>query len=270
MLKYTVRHTKFTVSLFTILTQLAPGTYNNSRTGVSYMPASKSEITSAEFVSFNHSIRLSEHYAVLSEVAREIGLLYGSSQNMSIQQLANAYYTMEKEISYLSEIVRMQLQSYDNEILKAEAILTDVDCGLLCGIIIGGACGTVCAVACGCPINPACCVFCGVACAIVQSVLCGYICGDIPTLCAVGCAAVCGAATALCGALAWLCEPVCSIGCLSLIGSLCPTPPPPPSPGGGGGGCPFVYVWNGTRYILDNNLLRYSEVRKRHTRLLSP
>lgn len=27
-----------------------------------------------------------------------------------------------------------------------------------------------------------------------------------------------------------------------------------------GGGCPFVYVWNGTQYIIDNNLLAASEV----------
>ncbi len=257
VLKYMVRHSEWTVSLFTILTPLSLGIYNNSRTSVSYMPNSKPEITSAEFVNFIHSITLSEHYAVLSEVAREIGSLYGSSQNTSIQQLAIAYYTLENEIDYLSEIVKTRLQSYDNKILKAEAILTDVDCGLLCGIVIGEVCGTICAVACGCPLNLACCVFCGVACAIVQAVLCGYICGDIPTLCEVGCAAVCGGATALCGALAWLCEPVCSIGCLSLIGSLCEPTPPPPS-GGGGGGCPFVFVWNGTRYVVDNNLLRYS------------
>lgn len=27
---------------------------------------------------------------------------------------------------------------------------------------------------------------------------------------------------------------------------------------GGGGGCPFVYVWNGTQYVIDNNLLAAS------------
>lgn len=33
---------------------------------------------------------------------------------------------------------------------------------------------------------------------------------------------------------------------------------PPPS-NGGGGGCPFVSTWNGTDYVLDNNLLPMSE-----------
>lgn len=33
-------------------------------------------------------------------------------------------------------------------------------------------------------------------------------------------------------------------------------PPPPPPPGGG---CPFVYAWNGTQYVVDNNLLGDSE-----------
>lgn len=30
--------------------------------------------------------------------------------------------------------------------------------------------------------------------------------------------------------------------------------------GGGGGGCPYVYTWDGLRYIMDNNLLPASEV----------
>jgi hypothetical protein len=30
--------------------------------------------------------------------------------------------------------------------------------------------------------------------------------------------------------------------------------------GGGGGGCPYVYTWNGTRYVLDNNILPASEI----------
>jgi len=33
-----------------------------------------------------------------------------------------------------------------------------------------------------------------------------------------------------------------------------------PYSGGGGGGCPFVSTWNGTHYVLDNNLLPQSEL----------
>ncbi|MFQ5999794.1 MAG: hypothetical protein ACE5J6_03350, partial [Candidatus Bathyarchaeia archaeon] len=33
----------------------------------------------------------------------------------------------------------------------------------------------------------------------------------------------------------------------------------PLPPGDGGGGCPFVYVWNGTQYVVDNNVLGDSE-----------
>jgi hypothetical protein len=36
--------------------------------------------------------------------------------------------------------------------------------------------------------------------------------------------------------------------------------PAPPSSGGGGGGCPYVYTWNGTRYVLDNNILPAAEM----------
>jgi len=32
------------------------------------------------------------------------------------------------------------------------------------------------------------------------------------------------------------------------------------APLGGGGGCPYVYVWNGQNYVLDNNLLPTSEI----------
>ncbi|MEM2995606.1 MAG: hypothetical protein QXI91_06310 [Candidatus Bathyarchaeia archaeon] len=185
------------------------------------MPSNKPEITSAEFVSFNQSIILSEHYLVLSRVAREIGSLYGNSQNTTIQQLANVYYTMEKEITHLSEIVKMKLQNYDNEIRKAEAILTDVDCGLLCDMVIGGVCSLICAAVCGCPANLACCVFCAATCPVITAIICGYICGDVPTLCALGCAATCGAASSLCGSLSGLCDAVCNAGCLQLIGPLC-------------------------------------------------
>jgi hypothetical protein len=33
-----------------------------------------------------------------------------------------------------------------------------------------------------------------------------------------------------------------------------------PEGGGGGGGCPYVYTWNGQRYVMDNNLLPASEI----------
>ncbi|MDH5771236.1 MAG: hypothetical protein OEZ25_08120, partial [Candidatus Bathyarchaeota archaeon] len=38
-----------------------------------------------------------------------------------------------------------------------------------------------------------------------------------------------------------------------------PSPPSRPRPPGGGGGCPFLYVWNGQEYVVDNNLLPTSE-----------
>jgi hypothetical protein len=37
------------------------------------------------------------------------------------------------------------------------------------------------------------------------------------------------------------------------------SPAPPPPSGGGGSGCPYVSGWNGTRYVLDNNILPASE-----------
>jgi len=37
------------------------------------------------------------------------------------------------------------------------------------------------------------------------------------------------------------------------------SPPPPPPPGDGGGGCPYISVWNGTHFTLDNNLIPGAE-----------
>ncbi len=41
--------------------------------------------------------------------------------------------------------------------------------------------------------------------------------------------------------------------------SLPPPPPPPPPPHGGGHGCPYVSTWNGTHWLLDNNLIPSAE-----------
>ena len=70
-----------------------------------------------DFVEFNSSVTLSQHYAILGKVAKEIGKVYEKSGDETLAQLAESYYTMEEEAKGLSKLVEKQLQQYDMQIL---------------------------------------------------------------------------------------------------------------------------------------------------------
>ena len=72
---------------------------------MNYAPAGKSEVTSLEFVEFNSSVTLSQQYAILGKVAKEIGKVYEKSGHETLAQLAKGYYTMEEEAKHLSKLV---------------------------------------------------------------------------------------------------------------------------------------------------------------------
>ncbi|MEO3993274.1 MAG: hypothetical protein QN229_03055 [Desulfurococcaceae archaeon TW002] len=111
---------------------------------MNYAPAGKSELVSLEFVEFNSSVTLSQLYAVLGKVAKEVGKVYEKSGDETLMQLAEGYYTMEKEAKYLSRLVGKQLQEYDREILKSSAVLMDdFWCNLFCHIACWGAYGLI-------------------------------------------------------------------------------------------------------------------------------
>jgi len=96
-------------------------------------PAGKSELVSLELVEFNSSVTLSQLYAVLGKVAKEVGKVYEKSGDKTLAQLAQGYYTMEEEAKGLSKLVEKQLPKYNKEILQSFAILMDqIECALPC------------------------------------------------------------------------------------------------------------------------------------------
>jgi hypothetical protein len=99
--------------------------YNRSFTVVKYAPAGQSEIVSLELVELSSSVTLSQQYAFLGKVAKEIGKVYEKSGDENLAQLAEGYYIMEEKAKGLSKLVGKQLQDYDKKILNTAAILTD-------------------------------------------------------------------------------------------------------------------------------------------------
>ena len=115
-LSYHVQHEKYNLTLYTNLVPLNSETYNSSFTIMNYAPAGKSGLTSLEFVEFNSSVTLSQQYAILGKVAKEIGKVYEKSGDETLAQLAQGYYTMEEEAKHLSKLVEKQLPEYNKEI----------------------------------------------------------------------------------------------------------------------------------------------------------
>ncbi|MEM2567989.1 MAG: rhodanese-like domain-containing protein, partial [Candidatus Bathyarchaeia archaeon] len=140
-LSYMVQHEEYNLTLYTMLTPLDFETYNSSFTIMNYAPAGKSELVSLEFVEFNSSVTLSQQYAVLGKVAKEVGKVYEKSGDENLAQLAQSYYVMQEEAKYLSKLVEKQLQQYNKGILDSSAILMDdwLTCAVCTGVV-----GTIC------------------------------------------------------------------------------------------------------------------------------
>lgn len=124
-LSYLAQHEEYNLTVGTMLTPLNSETYNTSFTIMNYAPAGKSELTSFEFVEFNSSVTLSQQYAILGKVAKEIGKVYEKSGNETLAQLAKGYYIMAEDSKGLSKLVEKELQEYDMEILRSSAVLMD-------------------------------------------------------------------------------------------------------------------------------------------------
>jgi hypothetical protein len=148
-LSYLVRHEEYKFGVFSILTPLDLETYNSSFTSIVYIPAGKSDVTTLEFVEFNSSVTLSQQYEVLGKVAQKIGKVYDKSEDETLTQFAERYYTMKKECKYLSKLVEKQLQEYNKPSEIISAILYDGfwEC-ILCELAIGAALIIGCAAAC--------------------------------------------------------------------------------------------------------------------------
>lgn len=72
-LSYMAHHEEYNLTLYTALRPLNLKAYNSSFTVMNYAPAGKSWLLSLEFVEFNSSATLSQQYAILGRVAKEIG-----------------------------------------------------------------------------------------------------------------------------------------------------------------------------------------------------
>lgn len=124
-LSYTVQHGEYNLTLLTTLTLLDSETYSSSFTVMNYAPAVKSELISLEFVEFNSSVTLSQLYAILGKVAKEVGKVYKKSECETLMHFAQGYCVMEKEAKYLSKLVQKQLREYDREILENSIAMID-------------------------------------------------------------------------------------------------------------------------------------------------
>jgi rhodanese-related sulfurtransferase len=172
-LSYLVQHMEYNFTLSTILKPVNTEIYSSSSTIVSYAPAGKSDIESLEVIEFNSPFTVSQFYASLSEVVKEMGQVYMNdgikNGDATFVQLAQNYYQMAKETSYLSRMVNRQLQDYDKEILQSFVYVTDLVPGSfefwLCTIIVDLICS----------------YFTGMACdyvaAVVTPAICALICG---------------------------------------------------------------------------------------------
>ncbi len=180
-LSYSVQREEYVLTVYTRLQPLNPEIFETSFTEMNYAPTGEPEVVSMEFVELNSSVTLSQLYAVLGKVAKEIGKVYEKSGDETLAQLAQNYYTMEEEAKYLSKLVEKRLQKYDLEILESSVILMDhpqtcfwvlwwkvcIDwCDVLCGVlgtICGAGCESACCIAAP-PLCPYCFLICSVAC----------------------------------------------------------------------------------------------------------
>lgn len=114
-LKYRVQHEDYNLTLVSSLIPSDTGTYNGTVTLISYDPIGVI-IKSNEFIEFNAPVTLSQHYKVLSAVAKKLSRAYSSSDDQSLKNLADGYETMKEEIKRLSNLVKNNLPYYDREI----------------------------------------------------------------------------------------------------------------------------------------------------------
>lgn len=144
---YLVQHEEFTLTISTFLTSLNSEIYNTSFTNIVYIPANEKSISSKEFVEFDSSVTLSQHYKLLGKVANKMAKIYKvsgyKSGDENFAELSRAYNTMKEEIKTLSKLVKKELPEYDRQILQGIAILMDppwwvcAAAAFTCGFFIG-------------------------------------------------------------------------------------------------------------------------------------
>jgi rhodanese-related sulfurtransferase len=174
-----VKTPQYNMTLVTGLDPLDSSTYNASITTMSYVPLGKNETLSAEKIVFNSTVTLSEQYSCLSQVSKKLSNEYNKSPDSALNVFGARYSTIASEFALLSRMVKTNLSSYDNEILRSTAVIADdaVSC-LACQIgltaLIGGGCIVICILTVG--IACAICLSYGWAIRIIGSVGVGAFC----------------------------------------------------------------------------------------------
>ncbi|MCL6577920.1 MAG: hypothetical protein K6T73_00850 [Candidatus Bathyarchaeota archaeon] len=262
-----VRTANYTAGFVTTILEDAEGKYLTFSTLMNYAPLEGKETIFGDIIKIDFNVTLSRHYNILSNALLYLAFHEYSDYGEYAPTMLKAYFALAKELFLLSTFVYEYLYDFNTQktVFGSSAVVLDA-CppGVhdLCTAICGGLSAVGCALLClPLIINPpayiACLIVCVAGFAVFCVLLCDLICGEWSTIqeygCAAGCAVVCLGCdifvNPICGICSWACEQVCN----SLV------LPPPPSDGSGGGGCPFVYSWNGTQYVCDNNLLPTSE-----------
>jgi rhodanese-related sulfurtransferase len=114
--KYKAQNDDYNVTVMTNLGLSQSGIYNGSITELSYDPLGRIPIKSKEFAIFNCSAKLSDEYKMLGTTAKSLGKLYEKSNDYGLQQLAENYYIIEKEVKALSRIVDKNMAEYNYQV----------------------------------------------------------------------------------------------------------------------------------------------------------
>lgn len=186
---YMVHSKSYNLTISTILVPINSELFNASFTYV--ILTTDKDVITLEEVDFGKSVViLSQLFSVLAKVAKKISQKYykyfqiSGEENFSF--LAKNYQIMKNELNILSNLIKLNLFSFNFQILHNRAFLIDpcndpiqlFICGLACRIGCYGTTGYICFLACagpcaatwgwGCPV-------CVIACAIIVGLVCEVI-----------------------------------------------------------------------------------------------
>lgn len=140
VLKHIVANKKYNLSVITTLLPQNNEKYLSSFTQIDFTSVNKTNIKTLETIKFNTSVKLSDLYYIMSDVASKIEKIYheGGVQedNKTLLQIAWGYHIISNHLKELSKIVKNELTSYNKEIIRNIAIITDQDVWSCLGSIL--------------------------------------------------------------------------------------------------------------------------------------
>lgn len=113
-IKYLAQYQNYNVTVLTTLIPSGTGTYNSSSTLIGYTPMGKVPIKTQDTIDTNVTLStLSHYYKGLNKAIKELADLYESSEDPSLQNLADSYNALHDDISELSKLVKNDWRQYD-------------------------------------------------------------------------------------------------------------------------------------------------------------